>query len=192
MVQHLQHGAQRVGMRPSVVRLAVQIQHVAAHRHGAVAAVIHQLRPVGVAAFGGVLPEGVQQVARVFRGNAGGGQRGAQPAGRGAALGAAALQHVFHNAEAGDFLGLGQLSAVGDVVGIAGEGVECVHVGAQPRRDQPGADREIFGVAVLAGPGLDRGRCGIRKGHCQEYIRRFHITPRPRMWSAAEPTVAAV
>jgi hypothetical protein len=81
----------------------------------------------------------------------------AQGGGGWAAVGALAAQHVLHHVQAGELVGGGQIGAVGDVVGVAGEGVEGVHVRAQAPRDQPGANREILVAAVLAGGRLDRG-----------------------------------
>ena len=157
VVQHLQRGAQRVGRRVGGRVLAVQVQHMAADRHGGQAAVVQQLRPGGVAALRGVLAEGGQQVQRVLRGDAGFGQAGAQAEGAGRSAAGLPEQHRPHPVQPAQLVVRGQHGAVGDVVGVAGEGVEGVDVRAQRRADQGGADREVLVRAVLAGPGLDGG-----------------------------------
>ena len=159
VVQHLQRGAERVGGGVGRGRLAVQVEHVAADRHRGQAAVIVQLVPARAAVLRRVLPEGVEQVERVAGGDAGLGQAGAQAGGAGAAAARLAsrlaAQHGAHAAEPGHLVGGRERGAVGDVVGVAGEGVVGVDVGAQAGADQRGADREVLVAAVLAGPGLD-------------------------------------
>ncbi len=99
MVQHLQHGAERVGSRPGVAGFAVQIKHVAPDRHCRIAAVVEQFVPVGVAQLGGVAAEGDQQLAGMGGRHAGCGQAGAQAGGaRGTGL-SLAQQHRLHDVE---------------------------------------------------------------------------------------------
>ena len=63
VVEDLQRRAQRVRRGVRARRLAVEAQQEAAHRVGRAAAIVDELRPVGVARFHRVLPEGVDQRA---------------------------------------------------------------------------------------------------------------------------------
>ena len=54
VVDDLQRRAQRVGGRPGRAVFAVHVEHEAADRHGRVAAIVHELVPVGVAQLGDV------------------------------------------------------------------------------------------------------------------------------------------
>ena len=100
----------------------------------------------------------------------------------------AAGEHRLHDGKARQFFLRRKIRAVGDIVGIAGELVESMHMWAQGRADQDGAYRKILLRASLARPGLHvRGRVDHPL-----YLRCFHMTPLPRIWSAADPTVAAV
>jgi hypothetical protein len=80
------------------------------------------------------------------------------------AIGAVAEQDMFHGVEPGDLVGRGQDVAVGDIIRVAGEAVEGVHMRAQARRDEGGTDGEVLVAAVLAGPGFDRLAHGCAPG----------------------------
>jgi len=108
---------------------------------------------------GGVAAERDQQVGGVARGDAGRRQARAQPQRAGRAGLAQAQQHCLHRVQPRDLVIRRERAGVGDVVGVAGEGVEGVHMRAQGAADQPGADREVFVAVVLARPGLDVVGC---------------------------------
>jgi hypothetical protein len=132
----------------------VEVQHVAADGHGTVTAIIHEFGPGRGAGGGGVVAEGVEEVAGVVGGDAGLGEAGAQGEGGGGAFVAAGEEDVFHDAEAGDLVGGGEGWVVGDVVGVAGEGVEGVDVRAEAAGEED-ADGEVFLGPVFAGRGFD-------------------------------------
>ena len=155
VIEHLQRGAERIGWGVRRAILAVHIEHVAPNRHRRGAAIVEQLVPAGVAQLGGILAEGDQQVGGMARIDAGFGQAGAQAGSAGGAGVAAAEQHVFHRVQTGDLVVRGQGVAVGDVVGVAGEGVVGMHMGAQIGADQRRADRKVLVAAILARPGFD-------------------------------------
>jgi len=90
----------------------------------------------------------------VIGGHTGFGEAFAQSGAAGGADGALAEQHFFHHVQAEELVIRLQSGTVGDVVGVAGESVEGVHVLAQPRGDDD-AHREILIPAILAGPLLD-------------------------------------
>ena len=75
---------------------------------------------------------------------------------------------------------------VGDVVGLAREAVEGVHMRAQIAADEPGADREILVAPPLARGRLDRAS---QRWLCHD-TRPFHNPPLPFLWRQAESSVA--
>jgi hypothetical protein len=161
MIEHLERAAQRIGGGMGRRVLAVQIEHVAADRHRRIAAILQQRRPAFIALLRRILAEGAQQIARMPRVHPGLGQAAMQRGGTRRTVRPLAEQHRLHHVEPHQLLGRRQGGAVGDVIGVAGKGVEGMHVAAQVAADQDRADREILIRAVLAGPALDIAGCGI-------------------------------
>ena len=159
MVEHLKRRAERIGGCVGVARFAVDVEDVAADRHGGDAAVVEQLVPGRVAALGGVLTEGDEQVCGVAGIDAGFGEAHAKAGSAWRAAVALPEQHRLHMVEARDLVGRLQVGAVADVVGIAGEGVVGVDVAAEVRADDD-ADGKVLVAAILAGPAFDVGDFG--------------------------------
>ena len=189
MIDDLQRGAQRVvgGHRPC--DFAMQVEHEAADRRRRIAAVVHQLVPVGVAPLGDVAAEGFQQIERMavreIRAPAGQ-TRSAFAFRAGAGL---AAQPRLQPIELGKLLpGIGR-RVVGDIVGRAREPVEGQDRRAQLGAHEPRGHRKILVPVSLAG-----GEVG-RAGHASPamaWTRPFHMPPRPRQKSIADCTVKSV
>ena len=143
-------------------RLAMQVQHVPPDRHRGIAAVVAAARPSSRSAAswrrGGRRPAARGNAARhagLRAGSRAGASRSAPPSSR------RPSRTSSIDIQARDLVLGRQRRAVGDVVGVAREGVERVHVRAQTRRDQRRADREILVAAVLARPCLHRSRTAL-------------------------------
>ncbi len=87
-----------------------------------------------------------------------------------------ALDDLGHAREPRDLVGRREVGIVGDVVALAREAIEGMHVRAQVGADQERADGKILVVAALA-----RWRLQAR-AHAppSAYTRPFHWPPRPR------------
>ncbi len=66
VIDDLQRGAQGIIGGPGVPAFAMHVQHEPAHRHGRIAAIIHQIVPVAIAQFGDVAAKGFQKVQRML------------------------------------------------------------------------------------------------------------------------------
>ena len=155
MVQHLQRRAERVRWRPGHARLAVQIEQLPPDRRRRIAAIRHQIVPVSVTRFDRVEPERLEQVVAMLRRGPRFGQACAhRQSGRRIAA-RRALQYLGHAVEPAQLVFRHQLRVVGDIVGVAREAVERMHMRSQVAPDQPGADRKILAVPPLTGRCLD-------------------------------------
>src|SRR5262249_14052959 len=67
VIDRLQGRTKRVGISPGRSVLAMHIEDETPHRHRRVAAIVHELIPIRVAAPGHVLPEGGEEVERMGR-----------------------------------------------------------------------------------------------------------------------------
>ncbi len=68
MIDHLKRGAKRIAGWPRVIVITVNIQNKAADRIRRVAAVIHQIVPVGIAQLRYIAAEGFEQIEPMLRG----------------------------------------------------------------------------------------------------------------------------
>ncbi len=163
MVEHLQRGAERVGGPPGGAVLAMQIEHVASDRGRGIAAIIHQLGPVRVA----VLRASWRNATSNSRAWMSSTPERPRDSRSFTALGEPSARVPISTSSIAFkrviFCSGRQAGTVGNVVGIAGEGIISMHMLAQPAADQPGADREILVAAILAGPGFDIRRGGSRR-----------------------------
>ena len=115
----------------------MQVEQLTADRCRRIAAILHQLVPIAVAQLRGVEPEGAQHVMAMLRGDAGRGQALAHRGGCRRIAGWRAIQDGRQPIEATQLVLGGECRAVGDVVGIAREAVEDVHMDPQIAPDQP-------------------------------------------------------
>ena len=123
MIDHLKGRAQRIGIGPGRPVLAMKIEHESPDRHGGVAAIMHQLVPIRVAALGDVARKAVRRSS---------GWVGASPLSASTRRsGSAAWRCPTCRAESASEASSRQLAAfrqgrvIGDVVGGAREAVEA-------------------------------------------------------------------
>ena len=149
MIDDLQRGAQRIIGRPDRAVLAVHVAYEASHRHGGIAAVVHQVVPVLVAQLGHVQPERGQQILRMARRQPARGERVAQ-AHRFAVVVAVAEQIRFQPIELCELVFRLQARMVRNVIGNAHELVEREDDAAMARIDQPRRNRKVLVAVSLA------------------------------------------
>ncbi len=142
MVQDLQRVAERIGEFPGIAGFAMKIEHMASDGGRRVAAILQEIVPVAVAALGRVLGEGPEHVMAMPRRHADLVQ--ALPHGKGGGRFRArrAVEDGAHASEAFHLLLRRKRRVVGDVVGLAGEAVEGVHMRAELAADEPGSRLE--------------------------------------------------
>jgi hypothetical protein len=159
VVENLECRAQGVGGRIGLRALAVEAQEKAADRVGGAAAIIEELRPVGVAGFHRVLPEGVEEDAGLIRPNA----LGMQRHGRGDG-GVPCEERGLHAIEARDLLLRRDRAGIRDIVGLAHEAVEGEHLGPVGGGEDERRDGKILVARGLGGGRGGRGRGGWDSG----------------------------
>ena len=133
------------------------MQQQSSDRIGGAAAVVHQIVDVAVAILAHVLHEGVEQVAKQPQWQAVAGDRRAQAKKYRMLCRFAAFNRVQFGLIAGEqraALLRRKISLVGEIVGAAGEAINCRHRLAQGRRQQNGRNRKVF--VVINGHAKDR------------------------------------
>src|SRR5262249_27276030 len=152
-----------------------------------IAAVVHEVGPVGIALLGDVAAEGLEKIERMLVGEAMGLKDGAQC--RAFRIAALAVQRRFHPRELLELPVRRGVGRIGAVVGRAGKAIEGEDRRAQFAAHQPRCDREVLVAMVLA-----RGESG-GVGHdapIRAWARPFHWPPWPRQTATADCTVKTV
>ena len=124
MIDDLQGRTQRIGIGPNRTVLAVKIEDKAPYRIGGIAAIVHELVPIGVATLGYVGAECREKIERMCGGEAVLRQHRSERQGRLGLVGFA-KQRSLQEIKSGKFIALRERGMVGNVVGCAGKTVEA-------------------------------------------------------------------
>jgi len=158
------------------MRFAMHIQHETADRIRRIAAVIHQIVPVGVAALCYIAAKRLEKVETMLRGQISFEQYIPKRLRFGRSL-ALAEQRTPHLGEQRQLFGRRRFGMIGDIVRGARETVEGKNRRPKPFADQKGGDGKVLVRVALAGR-----KCGDVLHRCQAIAcaRPFHMPPRPR------------
>jgi len=121
----------------------MHVEHVATDRGRGVAAVVHELRPIGVAPLRDVAKKGFQQVERMAIGEATGLQDSPQRVSFRTGSGLAAQPGLHPRKLLQLFLGR-RVGMIGDIVRCPHEPIEGQDRRPQLRANQAGGDGEVF------------------------------------------------
>ena len=166
----------------------MHVEHEATDRGRGIAAVVHELRPIGVAPLGDIATEGFQQVERMPVREAAGLQDGMQRLAFRIGAGLAAQPGLHPRKLLELFLGRG-LGMIRHVVRSPRETVEGQDRRPQLRPNQAGGNGEVFIPMALARSEIGGAR---HVSPAMAWARPFHIPPRPRQTSRADCTVNSV
>src|ERR1700722_1583029 len=172
----------------------MHVENETADRRRGQSAIIHQLRPISVAALPRVEPKGLQQIQGMPRAQAALGKRKPQRLGfigRRSAPGERIVE-IVEKLE----LRLGREGRmIGYVIGRPPEAIEGENGSSALLAQQPRGDRKILVPMTLAGKGLTHRRHARPVSRIGAWIRPFQYPPPPRQYCSAEskvkPTKAA-
>ena len=163
----------------------MDVEHEATDRGRGITAVVHEVRPVGVAQLGNVATEGFEQIERMAIGEGAGLQDGSQRVRFRAGTGLAAQPGLHARELLQLFLGR-RVGVIGDIVRGTHEAIERQDRRPQLRANQAGGDGKVFIPVALARREVGRAR---HRSPAMAWLRPFHIPPRPRHTSTADCTV---
>ena len=150
----------------------MHVENETAYRRRGERAIIHQLRPICVAVLSGVQPEGLEQIQRMLRAQAGLGKRKAQRLG--VRIGwSAPGERIVEIVEKLKLRLWRQGRVIGDIVRGAHEAIEGEDRTSPLLAEQPRGDRKILVTVALAGKGLAHRRHARPVSRIGAWIRPF-------------------